>query len=88
MVSAAAESDPLTAVTSIGMENTIVVIIIVSTMVVMLMMKMMIISVSVSSVADYEPPFIDLTNEDDHPVETDICTLVLYPQADITRIME
>ena len=46
------------------------------------------VSVSVSSVADYEPPFIDLTNEDDHPVETDICTLVLNPQADITRIME
>ena len=32
--------------------------------------------VSVSSVADYEPPFIDLTNEDDHPVETDICTII------------
>ena len=34
------------------------------------------VSVSVSSVADYEPPFIDLTNEDDHPVETDICTII------------
>ena len=34
------------------------------------------VSVSVSSVADYEPPFIDLTNEDDHSVETDICTII------------
>ena len=34
------------------------------------------VSVSVSSVADYEPPFIDLTNEDDHPVEIDICTII------------
>lgn len=32
--------------------------------------------VSASSVADYEPPFIDLTNEDDHAVETDICTII------------
>ena len=34
------------------------------------------VSVSVSSAADYEPPFIDLTNEDDHSVETDICTII------------
>ena len=34
------------------------------------------VSISVSSVADYEPPFIDLTNEDDHSVETDICTII------------
>lgn len=32
--------------------------------------------VSVSSAADYEPPFIDLTYEDDHPVETDIYTII------------
>ena len=33
--------------------------------------------VSVSSAAaDYEPPFIDLTNKDDHSVETDICTII------------
>jgi hypothetical protein len=34
------------------------------------------VSVSVSSAADYEPPFIDLTYEDDHPVETDIYTII------------